>query len=93
MFKGHPRTTTRAWKTTRRRILERDHHICHLCGQPGADTVDHITPLADGGTDNERNLAAAHDHPCHRHKTALEANRHRWHTRTTRTPEPHPGLT
>jgi 5-methylcytosine-specific restriction endonuclease McrA len=31
-----------------------------ICGQPGADTVDHITPISAGGTDDPANLSAAH---------------------------------
>jgi 5-methylcytosine-specific restriction endonuclease McrA len=39
--------------------------ICHLCGHPGSDAVDHIEPLALGGADERRNLAPAHHtNPC-----------------------------
>lgn len=52
-----------AWEATRLRVLNRDGWICLLsCGKPleGADaTVDHITPKAAGGTDDESNLIAA----------------------------------
>ncbi len=41
-------------------ILERDGHACTYCGRPCPHPrhhdVDHIVPLRDGGTDNERNL-------------------------------------
>jgi 5-methylcytosine-specific restriction enzyme A len=60
------------WDRTRRQILERDQGICHLCHQPGADTVDHLRPKSRGGSDHPNNLAAVHDsHPphCHRAKT------------------------
>jgi len=33
---------------------------CHLCGHPGADTVDHIIPRSRGGTDDLDNLRPAH---------------------------------
>lgn len=56
-----------------RYILDRDNTICHVCGLPGADQADHITPLAHGGTDTTENMAAIHAEPCHREKTAREA--------------------
>ena len=34
--------------------------ICHICGQPGADAVDHIVSLARGGSEDRSNLAPAH---------------------------------
>jgi 5-methylcytosine-specific restriction endonuclease McrA len=34
--------------------------VCHLCGMPGADTIDHIVPRALGGTDDIDNLVPAH---------------------------------
>ena len=33
---------------------------CALCGRPGADTADHITPLMHGGTHALDNLRPAH---------------------------------
>lgn len=41
-------------------ILRRDRGICHICKLPGADQVDHLTPVSKGGTDDLSNLAAAH---------------------------------
>lgn len=49
-----------SWRKTRQRILNRDHHVCQLCGKPGADSVDHIQPVSRGGTDDDANLQAAH---------------------------------
>lgn len=57
------------WPATRRRILKRDHGICHVCGRPGADQVDHLEAGDDHSDDN---LAAIHDDPCHRAKSAAE---------------------
>lgn len=33
---------------------------CHLCGQPGATTRDHLIPYSHGGTDDLHNLRPAH---------------------------------
>jgi hypothetical protein len=43
-------------------ILRRDGHKCRYCGVPAADarlTVDHVIPVALGGSDEPSNLAAA----------------------------------
>lgn len=54
----------------RRRIFERDRWRCQLCGKPvdrrrsaphpRAATIDHIVPLADGGTHEPANVQCAH---------------------------------
>ena len=62
------------WPTRRLIVLKRDKGICHLCGEPGADTVDHII---QGDNHNLNNLAPVHDRTpphCHRYKTTQEAN-------------------
>lgn len=33
---------------------------CWLCGQAGADTLDHVLPLSCGGTNDPANLRPAH---------------------------------
>src|SRR5690554_3056334 len=46
------------WGRTVKRILARDHGICRWCkGQ--AVTADHVTAVADGGSDDDANLVAA----------------------------------
>lgn len=62
----------RGWQQTREAILTRDKGICYLCGERGADAVDHIEP---GDDHSPSNLAAVHqDIPpyCHRSKSAWE---------------------
>lgn len=59
------------------RIIRRHRGICHVCGQPGADEVDHVTPTAEGGPDTDDNKRPIHSVPCHRAKTQAEAARGR----------------
>lgn len=80
------------WPTTTRRILRRDSGICHVCGHRGANGVDHIVAAIDGGSEDDTNLAAIHEHPCHAAKTSREANRHNPRAiPRKRKPESHPG--
>lgn len=69
--------TVSGWEQQRRakRILLRDHCICHVCHTGAADQVDHVIPLSEGGADTDSNLAAIHAEPCHREKTQAEAAR------------------
>lgn len=60
-----PSRTGRPWRRIRDRIIRRDGGICHICGNPGATTADHIIPVSLGGTDNPSNLRAAHPY-CNR---------------------------
>lgn len=63
-----PRNTTT--RDLHRRIIARTRPGCHICGKPinyqlphldpGEYVVDHLTPLARGGTDTLDNKAAAH---------------------------------
>ena len=62
------------WRTRREVVLRRDKGICYLCGQSGADTVDHIVP---GDDHSLPNLASVHDRiapHCHRLKSSNEGN-------------------
>jgi 5-methylcytosine-specific restriction protein A len=84
------------WRSTRTRILTRDGYQCTrvLKGSRCTNTateVDHIHPRSLGGTDDDSNLASL----CHAHhaeKTKRESAAARWKHRSTREPEPHPGI-
>jgi 5-methylcytosine-specific restriction protein A len=67
------------WQQQRdaKRIMRRQGGVCHVCGQAGADQVDHVVPLSEGGSDDDANKAPIHSEPCHRVKTAAESKRAR----------------
>ena len=48
-----------AYNRARRQVLSHS-TICHLCGLPGADTVDHLVPFSRGGSAAVSNLRPAH---------------------------------
>lgn len=48
--------------------------VCHLCGRPGADTLDHIIPRSKGGTDELDNLMPAHK-SCNSRRGAMDLER------------------
>lgn len=58
------------WQRIRKRILQRD-PVCTTpgCDQPSTE-VDHLTPLAQGGTNADNNLQGLCK-PCHSRKTSL----------------------
>lgn len=65
------RSNSRAAQAQNKRILSAS-DICHICGKPGADAVDHVIPLARGGADDASNKKPAHhDVPphCNRRKS------------------------
>ena len=39
----------RSWARVRRAVLARDGYRCHICGGPGADSVDHLDPVSTHG--------------------------------------------
>lgn len=79
------------WPARRQRVLARDRGVCHVCGLPGADEVDHVNA---GDDHRDENLAAIHGRPCHATKSAREGNAARALRRVPRRrpAEPHPGL-
>ena len=62
------RSNTRQIRERNKRILAAS-DICHICGEPGADAIDHVIPLARGGTNHPSNLRPAH------HNTGDRCNR------------------
>ena len=85
----------RDWFQRRARVLRRDQGICHVCLQPGADSVDHVIP---GDAHDEANLKAIHKDPCHQRKSSAEGGqangvRRRAQVAARKRPaERHPGL-
>ena len=71
----HERGYGWAWVQLRTRILARDLHLCQVCLANGrtasASDVDHITPKANGGADDEGNLQSL-CRDCHAAKTILD---------------------
>lgn len=65
------------WQKLRERIMRRDCGLCQPCQEAGRITaathVDHKTPKARGGTDDEENLQAICV-KCHKAKTDREKN-------------------
>lgn len=51
--------STSRWRKIRLAILRRDNHTCYYCGIPQATTVDHLTPVEQGGDDSFNNLVSA----------------------------------
>lgn len=77
MSQYHGRIDGRTRQRINRKILAAS-DICHLCGHPGADAVDHVIPLSRGGTEDLSNKKPAHHdvycetcgHRCNRDKGA-----------------------
>jgi 5-methylcytosine-specific restriction protein A len=65
-----------AWQALKLTILKRDEYTCYVCGLAGADEVDHIIPVGEGGAKRDpSNLGAIHAEPCHEEKSELEKQR------------------
>ena len=63
-------------KRTRYEVLKRDNHTCRYCGATAPDVklhVDHVIPVALGGTDKPDNLVAACK-DCNSGKTSTTPN-------------------
>lgn len=75
------RTRGWAWEQIRKRIFTRDCGLCQPSLRRGltvpATEVDHIVPLAQGGTDADSNLQSISSEP-HKAKTAAELTGGTW---------------
>ena len=56
-----PYYDTPAWRTLRRKVLQRDRDTCQYCGSL-ARQADHVIPRKCGGSDTLRNLVACCHH-------------------------------
>lgn len=57
------RPTTKQRKSKRARVLQRDGDACWLCGETmleGDQTLEHLIPLAHGGSHDLKNLVLTH---------------------------------
>lgn len=61
--------------------MHKHDRICHVCGLPGADQVDHVIPVSQGGSDGMDNRRPIHSKPCHSEKTQREAREARANAR------------
>lgn len=91
---GHDRTSTTEWRATTARIKRRDRWTCqacagHLCANQNLE-VDHIVPVAFGGTDDDANLQTLGARPCHAAKTQAEAAEGKRRRSRRRPAPPHP---
>lgn len=88
----------RDWHARRARIMRIHGRVCHICGGPDADTVDHVRRGDDHSDDNLRPVHDRVPPHCHRRKSSSEggaaagaAARARAASRF-RPKEAHPGL-
>lgn len=61
------------WAATRNRVIKAAHGLCELCGSAGAQ-VDHIIPVAEGGSWELPNLRLLCT-DCHKIKSQEDRNR------------------
>lgn len=63
------------WGTLSLFILDRDNHICYICGESGADGVDHVIAGDDHSPSNLKAIHHNREPYCHRYKTSQEGNK------------------
>lgn len=62
-------------RSLKAKVSRRDNGCCYVCGGEGADELEHIVPVSQGGAKRDLgNLGLIHSEPCHREKTAREAS-------------------
>lgn len=76
-------------KNTRNVIFQRDEHACLRCGSKEDLTIDHVIPLASGGSNRKNNLQTL-CYGCNRDKgnTTADYRRQEYHTIINRNSEP-----
>lgn len=70
------RITGRRLQALRAKLFT-EHPICVVCGIRASTERDHITPLFEGGLDDETNEQALCG-PCHEEKSIAESKKARW---------------
>lgn len=89
------------WRTEiRPAAFARYGDTCHICGQPGADEIDHLIPGDDHSIENLRPIHGWRTGlPCHTRKSSAEGRaaqsrepRPPRRPSRLRDPEPHPGM-
>ena len=71
MSRNHDAIDWRTWALLRRAVLNRDGYRCAKCGLASRLEVDHVVPLAHGGTSDLVNLQAL-CRTCHIAKTRTQ---------------------
>ncbi len=60
-----------SWLRLRKMVLARDNYMCRVCGNVNSNEVDHIVPVAQGGSNELENLQTLCK-TCHSRKTSEE---------------------
>lgn len=83
------------WPERREAVFARDGEVCHVCGQHGADQIDHVIPGDDHSLENLAPIHGSRVPPrCHLYKSSAEGGRafQAQRPRRERPAERHPGL-
>jgi 5-methylcytosine-specific restriction protein A len=65
------------WRSLKARVTRRDYGCCYMCGDGAADAyvLDHITPVAEGGSVTDLDNLGLACPPCDEAKSKAEAAR------------------